>query len=88
MTVFKIYMKIAKKNIWLVLLYLEIFFTLTLLFQAVAGNSADQGYEPESISIGVVDQDQGKLSACLIQTLRQTNQVSILANDREALQES
>lgn len=88
MTVFKIYMKIAKKNIWLVLLYLAIFFTLTLLFQAAAGNSADQVYEPESISIGVVDQDQGKLSACLIQTLRQTNQVSILENDREALQES
>ena len=38
MTVFKIYMKIAKKNIWLVLLYLAIFFTLTLLFQAVAGS--------------------------------------------------
>ena len=37
MTVFKIYMKIAKKNMWMILLYLAIFFVVTVMFQGFAG---------------------------------------------------
>lgn len=87
MAVFKVYMKITKRNIWLVCLYLVIFFTLTLLFQGVAGRNAGREYAAESISIGVVDEDKGPAAAALIDTLEQTNQVTVLEDDREMLQE-
>lgn len=87
MTVFKIYMKIARKNAGLVLLYLTIFFTLTILFQKLAGQNASQEYRAESISIGVVDEDKGEMADCLIQVLKRTNKVTVLENDKEALQE-
>ena len=88
MAVFKVYMKITKKNIWLVCLYLAIFFVLTLLFQGIAGKNAEQEYTAESISIGVADGDGGPAAACLIETLDQTNQVTVLEDDGEMLQES
>lgn len=88
MAVFKVYMKITKKNIWLVCLYVVIFFVLTLLFQGIAGKNAEQEYTAESISIGVVDEDGGPAAACLIDTLGQTNHVAVLEDDREMLQEN
>ena len=88
MAVFKVYMKITKKNIWLVCLYVVIFFILTLLFQGVAGRNAEQEYAAESISIGVVDEDGGPAAAALTDTLRQTNQVTVLENNREMIQEN
>lgn len=87
MTVFKIYMKIARKNAGLVMLYMAIFFTLTLLFQNLGGQGASQEYRAESIAIGVVDEDGGELAKCLIDTLKRSNKVTVLENDREALQE-
>ena len=38
MSVFKVYMKIAKKNIGMILLYLVIFFGVTVMFQRFAGS--------------------------------------------------
>ena len=40
MTVFKGYMKILKKNIGLVVMYLVIFFSVALALQAAAGKEA------------------------------------------------
>ena len=88
MAVFKVYMKITKKNIWLVCLYVVIFFILTLLFQGVAGRNAEQEYAAESISIGVVDEDGGPAAAALTDTLRQTNQVTGLEDHRDLIQEN
>ena len=47
MSVFKAYMKIAKKNIGMILLYLVIFFTVTIMFQRFAGEGT-QGYREHS----------------------------------------
>ena len=56
MTVFKAYMKIAKKNIWLFMMYLAIFFVVTVVFQKVsAGEKKAPGYQKASVPIGIVD---------------------------------
>ena len=54
MTVFKGYMRIMKKNTGLILLYLGIFFGVTMALQAAAGKETYTSYESEKIKIGVV----------------------------------
>ena len=57
MTVYKGYMKILKQNKGLILLYLVIFFSVTMMFQSVAKNDMPGNYQAESVKIGVVDSD-------------------------------
>ena len=45
MTVFKGYMRIMKKNTGLILLYLGIFFGVTMALQAAAGKETYTSYE-------------------------------------------
>ena len=44
MTVYKGYMKILKQNKGLILLYLVIFFSVTMMFQSVAKNDIPGNY--------------------------------------------
>ena len=86
MSVFKAYMKIAKKNIGMILLYLVIFFTVTIMFQRFAGEGT-QGYTAESIPVGIIDEDGGTAAESLIDHIGKTNDVILLENDTESLQE-
>ena len=65
MSVFRAYMKIAKRNMWMILLYLVIFFGITVMFQSFAGGGA-QDYQAENVPVGIVDEDQGEAAAALI----------------------
>ena len=87
MTVFKAYMKIAWKNVWLIFMYMGIFFTLTLIFQGTA-ETENTGYQAEGTTIGVVDEDGGVLAESLIRMLGTNNEVLILPDDTEVLQEN
>ena len=89
MTVFKAYLKIAKKKGWLILLYLAIFFGLTvmsLMSQSFAGET-EQSYSARSVPVGVINEDGGAGSQSLIDYIQRTNEVKLLENDTEALQE-
>lgn len=86
MSVFKAYMKIAKKNIGIILLYLVIFFTVTIMFQRFAGEGT-QGYTAESIPVGIIDEDGGTAAESLIDHIGKSNDVILLENDTESLQE-
>lgn len=87
MAVYKTYMKIARKNLWLMALYLGIFFCVTVLFQSFAQKDTVQGYTVEGISLGVVDEDGGAMARSLIDHLGNTNDIVMLDEDRETLQE-
>ena len=87
MTVFKGYMRIMKKNTGLILLYLGIFFGVTMALQAAAGKESYTSYESEKIKIGVVDKDNGPLAEGLVKWLKSTHYVTMLEDDREKLQE-
>lgn len=87
MTVFKAYMKIAKKNIWLILMYMGIFIAVTVMFQAFAGDR-EQEYTAQSVSVGVITEDRGSAAQSLIRYIGSINEVTELSDDREILQEN
>lgn len=61
MTVYKGYMKIVKQNKVLILIYLVIFFSVTMLFQGAAGKELPDNYHAESLKIGIVDKSGGQI---------------------------
>lgn len=87
MTVYKGYMKIVKQNKGLILLYLAIFFGITMVFQATASKDTTNNYKAESVKIGIVDNDNGPLAQGLEAYLEQFHDVTILADDKAAMQE-
>ena len=87
MTVFKAYMKIAKKNIWLILMYMGIFIAVTVMFQAFAGDR-EREYTAQSVSVGVITEDRGSAAQSLIRYIGSINEVTELSDDKEILQEN
>ena len=87
MTIYKGYMKILKQNKGLILLYLIIFFSVTMMFQTVAKNDIPGNYQAESVKIGIVDSDGGPLARGLISYLEHFHKVTLLADDTAAMQE-
>ena len=87
MTVYKGYMKIVKQNKGIILLYLVIFFSVTMMFQVTVGKSIPTSYQAESIKIGIVDNDGGALSQSLKTYLEHFHNVSMLSGDKAVMQE-
>ncbi len=87
MIVYKTYLKIVKKNSGLILMYLAIFFGITMIFQAVASGDENPNYQAESVRIQVVDDDGGELAEGLKDYLGGIHEVSVVENDTAKLQE-
>ena len=87
MAVFKAYMRIAKKNMWMILMYLGIFLGITVMFRHFAGNETAQ-YTAQSVPVGIIDGDGGEAAESLIRYIGRTNEIVYLEDDREALQEN
>ncbi len=87
MTVYKGYLKVMKKNIGLILMYLAIFTGVTVMFQVLSGNDSITNYRAESVKIAVIDDDGGSLAVELKNYLGQCHQVTVTENDRARLQE-
>ncbi|GAA0278080.1 ABC transporter permease [Muricomes sp. OA1] len=88
MTVFKGYMKIVKANVGLMLMYLAIFFGITMMIQAVTKDTGSGSYSAESVHVGIVDEDGGALAKGLKEYLGQFHNLTMIDNDKEKLQES
>ena len=81
MTVFKGYMKILKKNIGLVIIYLVIFFSVAMALQAAASKEHLEDFEKARVDIAVADNDQSTLSHALTDYLKTIhNQLSAIFN--------
>lgn len=87
MTIYKGYMKIIKQNVWLMLLYLVIFFGITMMFQLLVKGDAYTSYRAESVRIAYVDEDGGELAKGLAAYLGQYHEILEMENNTEALQE-
>lgn len=87
MTVYKGYMKIVRRNIGLILMYLAIFTGITVIFQTSDQKDPIGSYQAESVRIAVVDEDGGSLAAGLKEYLRQFHEVSMAEHDKGRLQE-
>ena len=87
MTVFKGYMKILKKNIGLVMIYLVIFFSVAMALQAAARKEHLEDFQKTSVDIAVADQDNSVLSHALTDYLKTIHNVSEISSDPSVMQE-
>lgn len=87
MSVFKAYLRIAEKNIWMVLMYLMLFFGITMLIQQFAETSGD-GFAAESVPVGMIDEDRGAAAGSLMNYIGRKNEVVMLPDDAQTLQEA
>lgn len=87
MTVYKGYMYVAKKNAGMFLLYLLIFFGITLLFQMMNGDKGVSGYQAESLKIAVIDEDGGAMAQSLKSYLGEVHEVMEMEDDAAMMQE-
>ena len=87
MTVFKGYMKILKKNIGLVIIYLVIFFSVAMALQAAASKEHLEDFEKARVDIAVADNDQSTLSHALTDYLKTIHNVSEISSDPSVMQE-
>lgn len=88
MTVFKGYMKITKRNIGFILMYVAIFLGVSIGMQASAAKNEVSNYAAEKLDIAVVDEDGGTLAKGLISYLEQFHHVSAMENDEAVMQEA
>lgn len=88
MTVFKGYMKITKRNIGFILMYVAIFLGVSIAMQANASQNAVGNYAAQKLDIAVVDEDGGTLAKGLISYLKQYHHVTAMENDEEVMQEA
>ena len=87
MTVFKGYMKILKKNIGLIMIYLVIFFSVAMALQAAARKEHLEDFQKISVDIAVADQDDSILSHALTDYLKTMHNVSEISSDPSVMQE-
>ena len=87
MTVFKGYLKILKKNLGMLLMYLVIFFAIAIALQASARKEHLGTFEKTRINIAVADRDQSELSQGLIRYLSTIHNVSEISSEPSVMQE-
>lgn len=87
MIIYSAYMKIVRRNGWLILLYLVIFFGVTMLYQVLAAGEEYSSYQAESISVALIDEDGGELAKAFQAYLEQFHEITTMGNDVPALQE-
>lgn len=88
MTIYKGYLKIIKYNKGLILLYLLVFFSVTIIFQSVSSQEPIFNYQAESIKIAFVEEEKGTFSESMKNYLKQFHQVIPMDDDKETLQEN
>lgn len=87
MTVYKGYMRIAKRNAGMFFLYLAIFFVITLMFQSMGGEAEVSGYQAEKLRLAVLDADGGSFAKAFEEYLGRLHDVTETEDDAETLQE-
>ena len=80
-------MKILKKNIGLVMIYLVIFFSIAMVLQAAARKEHLDDFQKTRVNIAVADQDNSILSQALTDYLKNIHNVSEISSDPAVMQE-
>ncbi len=87
MTVYKGYLRIIKRNMNLILMYLGIFMAITVMFQTFAEEGNYGNFQAESVKVAVVDEDGGAFSSAFQDYLRQFHEVKKMKKDKALMQE-
>lgn len=88
MTIFKGYMKITKQNAAIIIVYLTVFFGITLMIQSSVKTTMSESYSAHSVKLAYVDEDGGEMARGLMQYLEKYHDVKPAENNKEELQEN
>ncbi len=83
MPVFKTYMKVVKKNLFMALIYTGIFVLLVFMFS----NTAEPVVKFEDVRLGVcvIDEDNSEASKALTDYIASTNELEDIENDKDEI---
>lgn len=85
MQVFKAVFKIVKRHKLSIIVYMAIFFGLTLMLSSNGAENEQTNFSKVSLQIGVDNQDEGELGAALVEYISQGNEIKDVPNDHEEL---
>lgn len=86
MTVFKYFLKIALKNKWVIIMYISIFFVMTLL-NSTDAMKREETFVETRLNIGIIDKSNSELSSSLKDYLKQKNNIVDSREDEEYIKE-
>lgn len=88
MTVYKYFIKVALKNRGIILMYIGIFFSISLLF-GFSATERESSFIASSLNIGVIDHgnSNSELSAALVDYLKEKNKLVDIIDDEEYIKE-
>lgn len=87
MTVFKGFMRIAKRNAAMLFMYMAIFITVCIMVQAMTKGEGMTDFEEESLNIAVIDRDGGTLARGLTEYLGEKHNLVDIEDDKDVIQE-
>lgn len=87
MTVFKGFMKIVKRNYFMILMYMGIFIGISLAVQFATGGEGLEGFKTERLNIAVIDRDGGSLAKGLSEYLGERHNLVDVKDDKTVIQE-
>lgn len=87
MTVFKYFLRMAKRNSGMMFLYFAIFLTISLCVQFVTEGNGMENFQEESLDLAVIDRDGGELAGELTAYLGRRHHLVQIADDTDVIQE-
>ena len=88
MQAFNCYLKILKKNIGGVIIYLIIFMIVTILFSNFGGDTVENNFSMKKLNIAVIDRDNTQLSKGFKDYLGTIHNIVDVKDDVESLQDN
>ncbi|MDR3050158.1 MAG: ABC transporter permease [Oscillospiraceae bacterium] len=87
MTVFRGFLTLVRRSAPISLLYIAIFLAISIAAQMLTGQERADAFQPASLAVGIVDEDNTTLSAGLGEYLGKFHTVTRLPNEKDVLQE-
>lgn len=85
MQVFKAVFKIVKRHKLSIIVYMAIFFGLTLILSSNGAENEKANFSKVSLQIGVDNQDKGELGAALVEYISRNNEIKDVPSDHKKL---
>lgn len=87
MTVFRGFITLVKRNLFMFFLYLAIFMSICIMIQVMTGGEGTSQFKEERRNIAILDQDGGELAKGFIEYLGERHHIVDIADDRSVIQE-
>lgn len=87
MTVFKGFLKIIKSNRHIIIMYIVIFMTISVMSQKFLGETEQEGFEASRLDVAVIDKDGGTVAGKFKEFLALYHDVKEVPDDRDMIQE-